>query len=140
MVYWVVSLLKAPLYKEKTNKKTERTLGTPFEKKLLLKLFFFWKSTMYMYVFYQKPLVLVCAMVYGPRIAYSKRRKQLNKCHLDKKTAEALGHSFYSVKNDINGNPRYVIHWLIPNIDLSGSKNSKTRLIGPESSKTKKLR
>ena len=75
MVYWVVSLLKAPLYKEKTNKKTERTLGTPFEKKLLLKLFFFWKSTMYMYVFYQKPLVLVCAMVYGPRIAYSKRRK-----------------------------------------------------------------
>ena len=67
---------------------------------------------MYMYVFYQKPLVLVCAMVYGPRIAYSKRRKQLNKCHLDKKTAEALGHSFYSVKNDINGNPRYVIHWL----------------------------
>ena len=31
---------------------------------------------------------------------------------LNKETAEALGHSFYSVKNDTNGNPRYVIHWL----------------------------
>jgi len=30
-----------------------------------------------MYVFYQKPLVLVCAMVYGPRIAYLKRRKEM---------------------------------------------------------------
>ena len=38
----------------------------------------------------------------------------MNKCYgeLDKETADALGHSFYIAKNDVNGNPRYVIHWL----------------------------
>tara|TARA_R110002153_G_scaffold7010_2_gene31747 strand:+ start:332 stop:613 length:282 start_codon:yes stop_codon:yes gene_type:complete len=35
----------------------------------------------------------------------------LNKCHLDNKTADQLGHDFYRVNNDSNGNPRYVIHW-----------------------------
>ena len=40
MVYWVVSLLKALLYKEKTDKKTERTLGTPFLKKTFYKIIF----------------------------------------------------------------------------------------------------
>jgi len=35
----------------------------------------------------------------------------LNKCHLDQKTADQLGESFYRVNNDSNGNPRYVIHW-----------------------------
>ena len=36
----------------------------------------------------------------------------MNKCHLDYKTAEKLGHDFFRVNNDYNGNPRYVIHWL----------------------------
>jgi len=35
----------------------------------------------------------------------------MNKCHLDQKTADQLGESFYRVSNDSNGNPRYVIHW-----------------------------
>jgi hypothetical protein len=35
----------------------------------------------------------------------------MNKCHLDQKTADQLGESFYRVNNDSNGNPRYVIHW-----------------------------
>ena len=49
MVYWVVSLLKAPLYKEKTRKKTERTLGTPFLKKTFSKIIFFLEKY-YVYV------------------------------------------------------------------------------------------
>lgn len=36
----------------------------------------------------------------------------MNKAHLDQKTANRLGYSFYRVSNDINGNPRYVIHFL----------------------------
>jgi len=36
----------------------------------------------------------------------------MNKAHLDYKTQEQLGHSFYRVNNDVYGNPRYVIHWL----------------------------
>lgn len=36
----------------------------------------------------------------------------MNKAHLDYKTEQALGHSFYRVNNDVNGNPRYVIHYL----------------------------
>lgn len=35
----------------------------------------------------------------------------MNKCHLDNKTADQLGESFYRVNKDSNGNPRYVIHW-----------------------------
>ena len=34
-----------------------------------------------------------------------------NKAHLDYKTADALGYDLYRVLNDVNGNPRYVIHW-----------------------------
>ena len=38
----------------------------------------------------------------------------MNKCdaELEKGTSDILGYSFYSAKNDVNGNPRYVIHWL----------------------------
>jgi len=36
----------------------------------------------------------------------------MNKAHLDYKTAEQLGYAFYRATNDVNGNPRYVIHWL----------------------------
>lgn len=36
----------------------------------------------------------------------------MNKAHLDYRTAEQLGHAFYHVNNDRNGNPRYVIHFL----------------------------
>ena len=34
------------------------------------------------------------------------------RAHLDNKTEQALGYSFYRVNNDANGNPRYVIHFL----------------------------
>ena len=36
----------------------------------------------------------------------------MNKCHLDHSTAEKLGYDFFRVNNDVNGNPRYVIHFL----------------------------
>jgi len=36
----------------------------------------------------------------------------MNAAHLDYRTEETLGHRFYRVNNDINGNPRYVISWL----------------------------
>ena len=36
----------------------------------------------------------------------------MNTAHLDYKTAEQLGYDFYRVNNDVNGNPRYIIHWL----------------------------
>jgi len=36
----------------------------------------------------------------------------MNAAHLDYKTEETLGHRFYRVNTDINGNPRYVISWL----------------------------
>lgn len=36
----------------------------------------------------------------------------MNKAHLDRRTSEQLGHAFYRVTNDMNGNPRYVIHFL----------------------------
>ena len=36
----------------------------------------------------------------------------MKKCHLDNSTAEQLGHDFFRVNNDVNGNPRYVIHFL----------------------------
>ena len=36
----------------------------------------------------------------------------MNKCHLDYKTADQLGYDFYRVNNDVNGNPRYVIPFL----------------------------
>ena len=65
MVYRVVSLLKAPLYKEKTDKKTERTLGTPFLKKSFYKIIFFLEKY-YVYVrFLQKTPCL--SMRYGIR-------------------------------------------------------------------------
>jgi hypothetical protein len=37
---------------------------------------------------------------------------RMKKCHLDHNTQEALGFDFYRVNNDVNGNPRYVIHFL----------------------------
>jgi hypothetical protein len=36
----------------------------------------------------------------------------MNKCHLDHSTAAQLGYDFFRVNNDVNGNPRYVIHFL----------------------------
>lgn len=36
----------------------------------------------------------------------------MNKCHLDHSTAEKLGYDFFRVNNDVNGNPRYVIHYM----------------------------
>jgi hypothetical protein len=36
----------------------------------------------------------------------------MNKAHLDYDTARELRYDFYRVNNDINGNPRYVIHFL----------------------------
>ena len=36
----------------------------------------------------------------------------MNKCHLDNKVSTELGTDFFRVNNDINGNPRYVIHFL----------------------------
>ena len=36
----------------------------------------------------------------------------MNKCHLDHSTASHLGYDFFRVNNDVNGNPRYVIHFL----------------------------
>lgn len=36
----------------------------------------------------------------------------MNKCHLDHGTAEKLGYDFFRVNNDVNGNPRYVIHFM----------------------------
>jgi len=37
---------------------------------------------------------------------------RMAKAHLDHKTAEALGHDFFRVNNNRNGEPRYVIHFL----------------------------
>ena len=36
----------------------------------------------------------------------------MQKCHLDHSTQQRLGSEFYRVNNDVNGNPRYVIHFL----------------------------
>ena len=36
----------------------------------------------------------------------------MNKCHLDHSTAEKLGYDFLRVNNDVNGNHRYVIHFM----------------------------
>ena len=55
----------------------------------------------------------------------------MNKCYgeLDKETAAALGHSFYIAKNDVNGNPRYVIHWLAFGTDYD-SAYTTAKLLG----------
>jgi len=45
-----------------------------------------------------------------------------NKAHLDYKTEDALGYDLYRVKNDANGNPRYVIHWLAFGKDYDTAK------------------
>ncbi len=46
----------------------------------------------------------------------------MNKCHLDRKTAEKFGHDFFRVNNDANGNPRYVIHFLAFDSDYDTAK------------------
>jgi len=35
-----------------------------------------------------------------------------SECYISPNLQEDLGHKFYRVKNDVNGNPRYVIHYL----------------------------
>ena len=50
------------------------------------------------------------------------------KCHLDYKTAEALGHDFYRVNNDVNGNPRYVIHFFAFAPDYDQARKIANRL------------
>jgi len=44
------------------------------------------------------------------------------KAHLDYKTEDALGYDMYRVRNDVNGNPRYVIHWLAFDKDYDTAK------------------
>jgi len=44
------------------------------------------------------------------------------KAHLDYKTQDALGYDMYRVRNDFNGNPRYVIHWLAFGKDYDTAK------------------
>jgi len=44
------------------------------------------------------------------------------KAHLDYKTQDALGYDMYRVRNDANGNPRYVIHWLAFGKDYDTAK------------------
>ena len=46
----------------------------------------------------------------------------MNKCHLDHSTAEKLGHDFFRVNNDVNCNPRYVIHFLAFDSDYDAAK------------------
>ena len=46
----------------------------------------------------------------------------MNKCHLDHNTAEKLGYDFFRVNNDVNGNPRYVIHFLAFDSDYDKAK------------------
>ena len=48
----------------------------------------------------------------------------MNTAHLDYKTQDQLGHSFYRVKNDTYGNPRYVIHWLAFGDDYDTAKKA----------------
>ena len=36
----------------------------------------------------------------------------MTKQHLREETQTKLGHHFYRIKNDVNGNPRYVISWM----------------------------
>lgn len=48
----------------------------------------------------------------------------MNAAHLDYKTEETLGHRFYRVNNDFNGNPRYVIHWLAFGDDYATAKKA----------------
>ena len=45
-----------------------------------------------------------------------------NKAHLDYKIEDALGYDLYGVKNDVYGNPRYVIHWLAFGKDYDTAK------------------
>ena len=45
-----------------------------------------------------------------------------NKAHLDYKTEQELGYDFFRVKNDVYGNPRYVIHWLAFGTDYDQAK------------------
>ena len=46
----------------------------------------------------------------------------MNKCHLDHSTAEKLGHDFFRASKDVNGNPRYVIHFLAFDSDYDTAK------------------
>ena len=46
----------------------------------------------------------------------------MRKAYLDNQTRLKLGHNFYRVNNDVNGNPRYVIHWLAFGSDYDSAK------------------
>ena len=48
--------------------------------------------------------------------------------HLDRKTADALGFDFYRVNNDVNGNPRYVIHFFAFAPDYDQARKIANRL------------
>ena len=52
----------------------------------------------------------------------------MQKAHLDTKTRLLLGHNFYRVKNDVHGNPRYVIHWLAFGSDYDTAKQTANSL------------
>ena len=46
----------------------------------------------------------------------------MTKQDLREETQTKLGHHFYRVKNDVNGNPRYVISWLAFGSDYDAAK------------------
>ena len=46
----------------------------------------------------------------------------MKKCHIDYKTADQIGYDFYRVNNVVNGNPRYVIHFLAFDSDYDTAK------------------
>ena len=52
----------------------------------------------------------------------------MQKAHLDNRTRLLLGHNFYRVKHDVNGNPRYVIHWLAFGSDYDTAKQTANSL------------
>jgi len=46
----------------------------------------------------------------------------MNKVFLRQTIADQLAHDFYRVNNDVNGNPRYVIHYLSFDSDYNTAK------------------
>jgi len=51
-----------------------------------------------------------------------------NAAHLTHRIQEQLGHEFYRVNNDGNGNPRYVIHFLAFANDYDEARKIANRL------------
>ena len=51
-----------------------------------------------------------------------------NQAHLDYKIQDELGYNFYRVKNDVYGNPRYVIHYLAFANDYDTAKRKANKL------------